>query len=140
VKHGILPAELRERIAIAVATLNDCDCCLADHTRFARGIGLADSELYAATQADSHDPQAAAVLGFARDLIVTRGHVEDVVLDGLRAAGFDEAAIVEIVVVVATNIFANLALSAPDICPIVPGKTGQSTRDDLAKDSSRSRP
>lgn len=83
------------------------------------------------------------MLGFARDLIVTRGHVEDVVLDGLRAAGFDEAAIVEIVVV-ATIIFANLvnklALSAPDICPIVPGKTGQSTREDRAKDSSRSRP
>jgi len=123
-KRGVLPAALRERIAIAIAAMNDCDCCLANHTQFARGIGLADSELYAATQAESRDPQAAAALGFVRDLVATRGHVDAAALGALRDAGFGEAAIVEIVAVVATNIFANLvnnlAQSAPNVCPVVP--------------------
>jgi len=143
-RRGVLPAALRERIAIAVATMNDCDCCLANHTRFARDIGLADSELYAATQGDSCDPQAAAALEFARNLVATRGHVEDAALDALREVGFDEPAIVDIVAVVATNIFANfvnnLAQSAPDSCAIGPAERVQSVRDDLARHSSRSRP
>jgi uncharacterized peroxidase-related enzyme len=144
VTRGVLPAALRERIAIAVATMNDCDCCLANHTQFARGIGLADSELYAATQGDSRDPQAAAALGFARDLVATRGHVEDAALDALREVGFDAPAIVDIVAVVATNIFANfvnnLAQSAPDNCAIGPAEAVQSVGEDLARHSSRSRP
>jgi uncharacterized peroxidase-related enzyme len=119
-KRGVLSASLRERIAIAVAAMNDCDCCLANHTQFALGIGLADSELYAATQADSADPAAAAALGFTRALVATRGHVEDSALDALRDAGFGEAAIVEIVAIVAANMFANLvnnlAHSVPDFC------------------------
>jgi uncharacterized peroxidase-related enzyme len=121
-KRGALPAALRERIAIAVATMNDCDCCLANHTRFARGIDLADSELYAATQAESRDPQAAVALSFVRDLVATRGHVDAAALGALCDAGFGEAAIVEIVAVVAANIFANLvnnlARSVPDVCPL----------------------
>jgi uncharacterized peroxidase-related enzyme len=144
VTRGVLPAALRERIAIAVATMNDCNCCLANHTQFARGIGLADSELDAATQGDSRDPQAAAVLGFVRDLVATRGHVGDAALDGLREVGFDAPAIVDILAVVATNIFANfvnnLARPVPDNCATVPAEAAQSTREDLARRSSRSRP
>jgi uncharacterized peroxidase-related enzyme len=144
VKRGALPAPLRERIAIAVATVNECDCCLANHTLFARGTGLAESELHAAAKGDSDEPQAAAALAFARDLVWTRGHVGDAALEALREVGFDEAAIVEIVAVVAVNIFANLvnnvARSAPDRCAGAgPANAVQPARDDLASDSSRSR-
>ena len=123
-RSATLPAPLRERIAIAIAAANGCDGCLANHLRFGREAGLSDDELHGAAQSQSGDPAAAAALGFARALIETRGHVGSRELALLRDAGFDDGAIVEIVTVVATNLFANLinnlALAAPDVCDVEP--------------------
>lgn len=113
-----LPPALRERIALAVAAANDCHCCAANHRQFGRRAGIPERELDAAAAATSDDPRTAAALRFARTLVETRGHVEDAELATVRAAGFDEVAMIEIVAVVATNMFANyvnnLAQSVPD--------------------------
>jgi uncharacterized peroxidase-related enzyme len=123
-KESTLAAPLRERIAIAVAAMNECDPCLASHMRFGRDAGLSEGELYAAGQWRSADPAAAAALDFARALWETRGRVDDAALAALRETGFTDAAIIEIVATVAANIFANfvnnLARSEPDRCDLSP--------------------
>ncbi len=133
-KRGVLSTQLRERIAIATAATNDCDGCLANHVRFGRAAGLSDDELYAATQSNSTDPAVATALRFARVLTGTRGHVDDAALASLREAGFGDAAIIEIVAVVAVNIFANfvnnLAHSTPDVCDAMP-RTSDGPHDPL---------
>jgi uncharacterized peroxidase-related enzyme len=106
--RGVLPVRLREQIGIAVAATNGCDACLVSHTRYGREAGLADDELAAARRVTSADPASAAALGFARTLLATRGHVSDAEIAAVRAAGFDDAAIVEIAAAVAWNTFANL--------------------------------
>lgn len=105
---GILPASLREQIAIAVAAANTCNECFASHTRFGREAGLSDEALADAAHARATDPATAAALGFARALIETRGQGVAPMLPGLRAAGFDDTAIIEIAAVVAMNVFANI--------------------------------
>src|ERR671910_371410 len=52
---GGLDPQLRERIAIAVATANGCDYCLSAHTAAAKMLGVSQDELAAAQQGLSSD-------------------------------------------------------------------------------------
>lgn len=102
-----LSITLRERIAIALAASNGCDECLARHTAWGRAAGLSTDELQQATRAQAADAGVAVALRFANALMETRGHVDDGMLADLRSAGYSDAAMVEIVAVVVTNLFAN---------------------------------
>jgi uncharacterized peroxidase-related enzyme len=105
---GTLDPKLRERLAIATAADNGCVYCASAHTQLGRGAGLDADELERALRGTSSDPAAATALAFARKLVETRGRVLDADLAELRSAGFDEAAIVEIVAHVGMNTFTNL--------------------------------
>jgi uncharacterized peroxidase-related enzyme len=106
-KGAKLPAGLRERIAIAVADLNGCNSCLVNHRHLGRRAGVPDAELDAASRFLSDDQVAAAALRFAGALIEGHGHVGDAEFVALRDAGFGDAAIVEIAVVIGANMLAN---------------------------------
>lgn len=104
---GALPAAVRERIAIAVAATNRCTPCLDFHTRLGAAAGLSGDELTAAREAASADTSAAAVLCFARSLLMDGGRVSDAELAAVRDAGFGDAEIVEIAAAVFVNAFTN---------------------------------
>jgi AhpD family alkylhydroperoxidase len=57
----VLPAALRERIAIAVAEANACGVCLAAHTHFGRNEGLPEIELSQARDATARAKPAGLV-------------------------------------------------------------------------------
>ena len=105
---GQLDARLRERIALAVAEHNGCDYCLSVHDYLGRNVlKLSDGEIGAARDFSSEDPRAAAALRFARRVTELHGRVSESELTALREAGFDDAAMVEIVVTVALNVLTN---------------------------------
>lgn len=108
IDKGILPAETRERIAIAIADFNGCDYCLSAHTFLGKNkAGLSDAEIAANRAGTSTDAKADAAVRFAVKVARERGHVADADLEGLRAAGYDDAAIVEITLHVALNTWTN---------------------------------
>ncbi len=104
-----LDVKIRERIALAVAAVNGCEYCNAAHTftgfTFAK---LSREEIELARQGSSGEPRAAAAAAFARRVAKARGKVSQDDIDAVRAAGFSEAQIVEIVALVAENFFTNL--------------------------------
>ncbi len=105
---GVLDLQLRERIALATAELNGCDYCLAAHSYLGTNLAkLSDAEIAAARGATSADARAAAALRFAQRVVAERGHVDRDDLAAVRAAGFDDAAVVEIVLNVALNVLTN---------------------------------
>lgn len=105
---GSLPAPTRERIALAVAEINGCSYCLSAHTYLGRNVAkLDDAEMTANRNGWSNDPKAAAAVRFAATVARDRGHVGDDALRAVRAAGYDDAQIVEIVQHVALNIWTN---------------------------------
>jgi uncharacterized peroxidase-related enzyme len=105
---GKLDVQLRELIALAVAEYNGCDYCLSAHDYLGRNVaGLGDGEIAAARNARSQDSRTDAALRFARRVAETHGRVADADLSTLRAAGFDEASVIEIVVTVALNVLTN---------------------------------
>lgn len=102
-----LPASLREQLAIAVAETNGCDYCLSAHTVIGKMAGLSADDLSAAQSGNASDAKAAAALQFARKVSTERGHVSDADIAAVKAAGYSDAEIVEIVAVTSANIFTN---------------------------------
>lgn len=104
-----LDVKTRERLAIATAQVNGCDYCLSAHTYLALNLaGLTAEEIALNRQGGSTDPKADAAVRFGRKVAETRGRVESDDLEAVRAAGFTDAQVVEIVAVVAENFLTNL--------------------------------
>ncbi len=106
--HGTLPAATRERIALAVAEINGCGYCLAAHTALGRKLArLDDAEIAANRAGTSTDPKADAAVRFAAAVTRQRGHVDDAALGAVKAAGYDDGQVIEIVLHVALNTWTN---------------------------------
>lgn len=104
---GLLPAKLREQIALTVSQANECDYCLAAHCKIGRNAGLSEADVAQARHAMAEEEKAKRALAFARTLVDSRGRVTDADLDQVRHAGYSDGEINEIVANVALNIFTN---------------------------------
>ena len=105
---GRLPAATRERIALAVAEINGCNYCLSAHSYLAKNLAkLDDAEIAANRRGASHDAKADAAVRFAAKVTETRGHVGAGDVTALKAAGYGDAEVVEIVLHVALNTWTN---------------------------------
>ncbi|MFO1315811.1 MAG: carboxymuconolactone decarboxylase family protein [Burkholderiales bacterium] len=104
---GALAAPLREQIALVTAEDNACEYCLSAHAFLGRGAGLDPAAIAAARDGDAAEPHARAALRFARAVLATRGHVAEADLAAVRAAGFDDGEIGEVIANVALNVFTN---------------------------------
>lgn len=114
--NGTLGAKLGEQIAVAIADLNDCEYCLAAHTMLGRKAGASADEMAAAQSGQSDDPRTAAALAFATAVVRRRAKVGAEEVEALRAAGFDDGQVMEILAHVALNLFTNyvnVALAVP---------------------------
>jgi len=105
-KTSLTPA-LREQIALTVAGANTCDYCASAHTVMAKGQGVAENEVKSNLSAKSSDSKTQAALEFAAKIVKNRAKVSDSDVDMVKKAGFTEAEVLEIVAVVAANIFTN---------------------------------
>lgn len=98
----------RERIALAVAQANGCDYCLSAHSYIAANLAkLSPEEIAQNRIGKSGDARADAAVAFARKVTIGHGHISDADLAQIRAAGFRDREIVEIVALVAENSFTN---------------------------------
>lgn len=105
---GELDGRTRTRIAMTVAELNGCDYCLSAHTYLGKNLAkLDDAELTANRDAASSDPKATAALRFARAVVAERGHVPAAEVEAVKAAGYTDAQVIEIVLHVALNTLTN---------------------------------
>jgi uncharacterized peroxidase-related enzyme len=118
---GVLPAKLGEQIAVAVADRNACHYCLAAHTMLGKKAGATADEMTEAQAGRSADPQTAAALTFALKVVENRANVSDADVAALRAVGFSDEAIVEILAHVALNLFTNYVNVALDVPVDFPG-------------------
>jgi uncharacterized peroxidase-related enzyme len=103
-----LDLKTRERIALAVAQVDGCDYCLSAHTYLGLNFAKLDAaEIARNRRGASSDPKADAAVHFAARVAETRVKVADADLAAVRAAGFSDAQVVEIVAVVAENVLTN---------------------------------
>ncbi len=112
---GTLPAQLGEKVAVAIADSNRCEYCLAAHTVLGRKAGATAEQMSAAQAGRADDPQTAAALDFALKVVRGRGQLRDADIAALRQAGFDDGQIVELLAHVALNLFTNYVNVAFDV-------------------------
>ena len=105
---GALDPQTRERIALALAQQNACEYCLSAHTALGQQAGLGAEEMAANRAGASQDAKAAAAVRFARALVEHMGEVTTAELQEVRAAGYGEAEIVEIITRVGMNLLTNI--------------------------------
>lgn len=112
---GTLGGRLGEEIAVAIANANHCEYCLAAHTALGRKAGATADEMAAAQAGVSADPRTQAALTFALKVVRDRGAVGADDVASLKAAGFDDEGVVEIIAHVALNLFTNYVNVALDV-------------------------
>lgn len=105
--HGTLRGKLREQVALAVSETNGCTYCLAAHTSSGAKMGLTPEEILDARRGQANDPKTATVLTFALAVMHTHGQIADGDLAAVRAAGFTDEEVLEIIANVALMTFSN---------------------------------
>ena len=87
---------------------NGCEYCLAAHSTTGKMFGLTGRAGSATPgKGPSIDAKTDALLCFARKVNETRGKVSDDDLAEVRAAGFDDGVIAEVIAEVALNVLTN---------------------------------
>ncbi|MFC4244544.1 carboxymuconolactone decarboxylase family protein [Gryllotalpicola reticulitermitis] len=108
VATGVLPAAVRERLAITTAQLNGCEYCLSAHTYIGENIAkVSPDELSKARGAESEDSHVQALLQLSNEIASNAGDVSDETIAAARAAGVTDAEIGDVVANLALNILTN---------------------------------
>lgn len=106
--NGALGAKTGELIALAVSESNACDYCLSAHTFIGEKlVGIDASSLSSAREGTNSHSKTESALKFAQILVSKKGSVSDNDVKEVRAAGYTDGEIGEIVAHVALNIFTN---------------------------------
>lgn len=110
-----LSAQIREQVALLTAQSNACTYCLSAHSVLGKMVGLNQAQIDGARHLESSDPHTFAALKFAQAVIDRRGGIGESDIKAVRAAGFSDAEIAEIVAAVALNFFTNFFNRAFDV-------------------------
>ncbi|MCC7304831.1 MAG: peroxidase-related enzyme [Alphaproteobacteria bacterium] len=102
-----LSAGLREQLALTVAGANACNYCASAHTAIGKKLGVAEDELPINLTAQSKDKKTQAALTFAKKMVDTKANLSDSDVKAVKDAGYTDAEVLEIIAVVAFNIFTN---------------------------------
>jgi uncharacterized peroxidase-related enzyme len=104
---GLLNAKVREQLALLTAQRNHCDYCLSAHTAIGKMVGLKQEQIVASREGDGGNERATAALTFAKRVLEGKGQIDEADLAAVRAAGFSDGEIAEIIAHVALNVFTN---------------------------------
>ena len=130
IARGVLPARVREQIALAVAEINGCGYCLSAHAFLGAREGLSLRDIAAARQAESTNDETEGILQLARSITIQHGQLSDEDIAIARQVGLNDGQIVEVVLNVVENILTNyvnnVALTVIDFPEIE--RTGASAR------------
>ncbi len=96
-----------EAIALAVGQANSCSYCLSAHTEIAKMNGLTEEETIQIRTGEIDDPMLSALAKLATSLVITRGKPSKTLVSKFFNAGYNEAALAELIGHVALNTFTN---------------------------------
>jgi len=104
---GTLDKRLREVVALAVASVDECSYCQAAHTAGGRAAGLSEQETINIRRGQVDDPKLGALVTLVREQAAHVGNVQDSTWQAALDAGWSDREITETSAVVALNLFTN---------------------------------
>lgn len=103
----LLSGAEQETVALITSQANQCDYCLAAHTVLGKMHGLKKEETLEIRQGRGSQSQQQALVSFTFEAIQKQGKISDETLNNLRQAGYTDAHIPEILMVIAATTFTN---------------------------------
>jgi uncharacterized peroxidase-related enzyme len=105
---GSLSKQDQETIKLAVSAAVGCDYCEAAHSLVGKLVGLKPEELRQIRAGQpTGDTKRDALVRFVRQLVLTRGTINDEEFAAVRAAGYTDAQLVDISLALAVVTFSN---------------------------------
>ena len=107
-RKSTLKAKEREVINLAVSQVNECAYCLAAHTALGKMNGFTDEQILELRAGHaSFDSKLDALANFTRNITINRGKPSAEAKAQLLNAGYSEANVVDILVVIGDKIITN---------------------------------
>ncbi|MFB4266102.1 carboxymuconolactone decarboxylase family protein [Nonomuraea sp. GTA35] len=103
-KRVKLPRALSEKVSLAVQEWIGCGTCLQAHVEAGRAAGLSEADIALARQGTSTDAREAALIAVAVRVLAEPSSLTDADVADLRAHGWSDRIIAEIVGVVTLNL------------------------------------
>ncbi|MEU6975386.1 carboxymuconolactone decarboxylase family protein [Streptomyces sp. NPDC046371] len=103
-KRVKIPRALSEKLSLAVQEWIGCGTCREAHAAAARAAGLSEADIELARQGTSTDAREAALIAVALRVLVEPSALGDEDVAGLRAHGWSDRVIAEVVGVVTLNL------------------------------------
>jgi uncharacterized peroxidase-related enzyme len=122
-----LDVKTRDGIALAVSEADGCNYCLAAHSYISTNLArILPEEIALNRKGRSSEPKRQVAIAFAKTLIEKRGKVTDEEFAAVKAAGWTDANIVEMIALSAqfllTNFMNNAVQTPIDFPEVDPGK------------------
>ncbi|WP_212002611.1 carboxymuconolactone decarboxylase family protein [Chitinophaga sp. HK235] len=112
---GAFTPKEREAIALIVSELNKCDYCLSAHTLLAIKNGFTREETLQIRRGVVDDSKLNAILQLAISIVKNKGKAEQGLISAFFEAGFNEAAMMELVGLITVRVFTNYVYALTDI-------------------------
>lgn len=101
-------AKEREVINLVVSQVNNCSYCLSAHTQFAKMNGFTDEQILDIRRGEiGFDAKLDALAKLVKATTENRGRVSSEVLENFYAAGYTEASLIDVTMVIGDKIISN---------------------------------
>ena len=105
--RGTFHAKEREAIYLIVSQFNGCEYCLASHTQSAIKNGWSEEDTLAIRAGTYPEQKWQVIYKVIQSIIENKGQVNDELLDEFYALGYQEAAIIDLMVLINVMSFTN---------------------------------
>ena len=123
--NGTFNAKEREAVFLAVSQVNVCAYCQAAHTALGKMNGFTEEETIELRQGKSENSRLNVIAALAKDITENRGRASEEKVEAFFAEGFDNAALIDLIALVADKTLANyvhnltqIAIDFPEAKPI----------------------
>lgn len=126
IEAGRFSAGQRELVALATAGENSCDYCASAHSALGQMAGLEQSDMQQVIAGGDLSGQDGALVTLTRKIVSERGVLSDHDIEQFCGEGFDHGHLVELIALVALNLFTNYFnhIAATEIdFPVVPTRS-----------------
>lgn len=96
-----------QAVYLAVSEVNQCTYCLAAHTALAQMNGFTEDETFLLRAATIEDVKLKALTQLAKSISENKGRPTEELVDNFFKAGYNEAALINLIGLVSAKIFSN---------------------------------
>lgn len=107
-RKASISAKEREVINLVVSQVNDCKYCVPAHTAIGKMMGFTEDQLLEIRRGRaSFDAKLDALVKFAHETALHRGRPSQAALDAFFAAGYTQAQLIDVMMVIGDKVISN---------------------------------